>query len=281
MKKQINALPAPTFRWLKMNGTLLEETDLPSDPQIFTAAAGTEQYLMLLGDGTQGDPSEAYHLVVEKDAVLHLVEVVKDAGEAPYVREITAECAEGALLHVYWIFLGGKAVYPSVTVDLNGAGSRLEMDGAYVVRPKETLDMSVVSNHYGARTESRIEVRGVLYDRAKKIFRGTIDFKRGCKGASGDEREEVLLMDDEAVNQTVPLILCAEEDVAGNHGASIGRIDEDAEFYLESRGLSPEEVEQILLDARINSVIGKLPAQVRCTVGNAIGSPRTTEGQEL
>ena len=282
MKRQINTLPVPTFRWLKMNGTLLEESVLPQEVRTVTAAAGTTETVFLTASGesqtaaalSADAASAGYHLILEKDARLNLIQIITGAGDAPLVQEITADCGENAQLHVYWIFTGGAAVYPSVTAELTGAGSSFVLDGAYIVRPSETLDMNIVVNHSGRDTESRIQVRGVLYDRAKKIFRGTIDFKRGCKGAVGDEREEVLLMDDEAVNQTVPLILCAEEDVAGNHGASIGRIDEEEQFYLASRGLSPEEIEEILLAARIRAVVGKMPQEVRGKAEAAAGLSR-------
>ena len=56
-------------------------------------------------------------------------------------------------------------------------------------------------------------------------------------GAKGDEKEDVLLVGDNMVNQTIPLILCAEEDVEGNHGASIGKLDENMLFYAATRGI--------------------------------------------
>lgn len=275
MKHEINVLPAPTFRWLKMNGTSLEEALLPQDQTMLTAEAGEKKFLILMDDGQQKSLTGKYVLNLEADSEMNVIQVITDSGEEPIIQQIEADCGENALLHVFWIFIGGKAVYPSVNVDLSGDGSSFEMDAAYVVHPQGLLDMNVVANHIGKKTTSRIEAKGVLYDRARKIFRGTIDLRKGCKGASGDEREEVLLMDDEAVNQTIPLILCSEEDVAGNHGASIGQIDEDVQFYMESRGITPEEIEQLLLDARINAVIAKMPAEVRCTVGSTMGAARS------
>ena len=93
-----------------------------------------------------------------------------------------------------------------------------------------------------------------LKDAAKKIFRGTIDFVPGCAGAKGTEREDVLLLGDDIVNQTIPLILCAEEDVEGNHGASMGDLDDATLFYLCSRGLSREEAERMVARARIDAL---------------------------
>ena len=96
---------------------------------------------------------------------------------------------------------------------------------------------------------------GVLREDAVKIFRGTIDLKHGAKGASGTEQENVLLMDDSVVNQTIPVILCDEDDVEGNHGASIGRLDEENLFYMESRGLSLEAAYELIAEARMESAI--------------------------
>ena len=81
-------------------------------------------------------------------------------------------------------------------------------------------------------------VNGVLRDSSQKTFRGTIDFKTGSSGAVGAETEDVLLLGETVVNKTVPLILCAEEDVKGSHGATIGQLDEEMLFYLGSRGIS-------------------------------------------
>lgn len=67
--------------------------------------------------------------------------------------------------------------------------------------------------------------------------------------------ETVLLMNDTVVNQTVPVILCDEEDVEGNHGASIGRLDEDMLFYMQSRGMEKEAVYEMMADAKIDAVI--------------------------
>ncbi|NWM55017.1 SufD family Fe-S cluster assembly protein, partial [Escherichia coli] len=83
------------------------------------------------------------------------------------------------------------------------------------------VDMNLVVNHWGQKTTSEINAAGALKDDAQKIFRGTIDFKKGSAGSVGSEQETVLMLGDGVVNKTVPLILCAEENVVGNHGATI------------------------------------------------------------
>ena len=65
-------------------------------------------------------------------------------------------------------------------------------------------------------------------------------------------------MGDYVVNQTIPLILCAEEDVEGNHGASIGQLDEEMLFYLSSRGMSAESASNMIARARMDAVCQKI-----------------------
>lgn len=63
---------------------------------------------------------------------------------------------------------------------------------------------------------------------------------------SATKKETVLMLGDGVINKTVPLILCAEENVVGNHGATIGELDDETLFYFESRGIGKAEAENIL-----------------------------------
>ena len=131
----------------------------------------------------------------------------------------------------------------------NGAGFTAGI--GYLGQKQQTVDMNLVVNHWGQKTTSEINAAGTLKDDAQKIFRGTIDFKKGSTGSVGSEQETVLMLGDGVVNKTVPLILCAEENVVGNHGATIGELDEDTLFYFESRGISAAEAENIMARAAI------------------------------
>ena len=95
-----------------------------------------------------------------------------------------------------------------------------------------------------------------MRDGAKKIFRGTIDFKTGAADSVGNEQETVLMLGDDVENKTIPVILCSEENVVGNHGATIGELDEDTMFYFASRGIDKEQAENIMARASIERLKG-------------------------
>ena len=198
-------------------------------------------------------------LILEKDAEVTLVQVIRNGNAKTVLNDIGAKVADGAKFSVIHLFLGGEKVYNGCKADLFGKKSTFTADIAYTVADNCVLDMNYVALHQGKKSVSEIKTDGVLHENAKKLFRGTIDFKKGAAGAVGNEKEDVLLLDDDVVNQTIPLILCAEEDVEGNHGATIGKLDEDLVFYLESRGMTLAEIYKMMAKARIDAVLRLVP----------------------
>ena len=191
---------------------------------------------------------------VGKRACLKFVQIVRCGGDSVAVNRIEGHAGEDADISVIQIFMDTSSNYTEFLTDLDGDSASLKADVGYIVDGGNTLDMNYVITHRGKRTESLLTIDGVLYDGASKTFRGTIDLKHGCAEAKGTENENVLLIGDTMINKTVPVILCDEEDVEGNHGATIGKLDEDLVFYLESRGISPDEINSLMADARIRRV---------------------------
>ena len=135
--------------------------------------------------------------------------------------------------------------------DLRGDSPRIDVDTRYLGMGDQERDFNYLLRHHGTRTECNLQANGVLAGKSSKTLRGTIDLIRGCKGAEGSENETVLLVDEGVRNKTVPVILCNEDDVAGNHGATIGHIRDEQLFYLASRGLSSEVAEAMFVSAII------------------------------
>ena len=150
--------------------------------------------------------------------------------------------------------LGGKRSYVGVRTELVGRKSEYRSATGYLCKGDSLLDMNFVTNEWGKKVSSNMDASGVLLDNSTKVYRGTIDFKEGAKGASGFEKEDTLLFSASIINKSVPLILCHEEDVEGDHGATIGRIDEKLLFYIKSRGIDEKAAKQLMTEAYINAV---------------------------
>lgn len=266
MSKQIiNKLPAPTWNWLHMNGV---EVTVPENVSRETNAVYTEkgekkQIIQILEPGEDGIGSREIitELQIAEEAEVTLIQVAIPEKETLFNR-ITADVEERGRFRLIQLFLGGSETYSDCRTNLRGKRSALELDIAYLLTGEEKLDMNYIADHTGRKSESTINVQGVLDDEARKLFRGTIDFHRGCGGAKGTEMEEVLLLSENIVNQTIPLILCDEEDVEGNHGASIGKLADDLLFYLKSRGMEEEAVYRMMSRAKIDSVTAKIPDEM-------------------
>ncbi|MCD8121251.1 MAG: SufD family Fe-S cluster assembly protein [Clostridiales bacterium] len=190
---------------------------------------------------------------------LYMAQILPDGMTS--LNDIGVDCEAGASFELIRLELGAGKAYAGCEVDLKGTSSGFQAGIGYAGRPNQKLDMNYTVRHRGKKTESLMEVTGVLANETKKLFRGTIDFLPGCGGAKGTETEDVLLLGDRVVNQTVPLILCAEEDVEGNHGATIGRLDETTLFYLESRGIPKEEAEQMMARAKTDALCAQIPSK--------------------
>ena len=111
---------------------------------------------------------------------------------------------------------------------------------------------------YNKKTNIDIDVQGALRDSAKKNFKGTIDFKKGCKKAKGNENEYCMLLSDKAKSIALPMLLCTEDNVEGNHSTASGKIDNNQLFYIMSRGLSYKEAVKLIVKANFNKIIERI-----------------------
>ena len=153
-------------------------------------------------------------------------QVLSPGEEGILINDIGGSCDEGASVEILHLYLGRGDLFSGCRIELEGeeaAASSLFRTG-YLEQHTQRLDVNIVANHVGTETESTILADGTLKDQAYKVFRGTIDFERGASTSVGNEEENVLLLGDDIVNKTVPLILCAEEDVQGNHVCQYRRI---------------------------------------------------------
>ena len=192
----------------------------------------------------------------EAGARLKLVQIFD--GSVQTVSRLNATLEDNASLELVLLALGGNDTVCETVAVLEGRKSSFKADVGYTLGSGDNLDINLIADHKGRKTDSQILVNGVLDGNASKTFKGTIDFKNGSAGSKGAEQENVLVLDEKAVNKTVPVILCAEEDVEGSHGATIGRIDDKQAFYMRSRGFDEQKLYELLARARLKQVIGAI-----------------------
>ena len=159
------------------------------------------------------------------------------------------------------IDIGGKSSITNYYSNLQGENAQNDVKTVYLGVDEQLKDINYIAKLYGAKTNINIDVQGALSDKAKKHFKGTIDFKKGCKKAKGDENEYCMLLSDKAKAIALPMLLCAEEDVEGNHSTASGKVDSKVLFYIMSRGLSYKEAVKLLVKSKFIKIIEQISDQ--------------------
>ena len=154
--------------------------------------------------------------------------------------QIEGECAKNARIELVQIYLGKGDIYSDTTINLNGDASSFRSDIGYIGQHTHIIDMNEVVNHFGKHTESEINVGGPCATVQRRSSVERLILRPALPILSETSMENVLMLGDDVENKTVPVILCSEENVVGNHGATIGELDEDTMFYFASRGIDKE-----------------------------------------
>lgn len=150
---------------------------------------------------------------------------------------------------------GGKHSITNYYSNLTGENSDNSLNTIYLGKENQLFDLNYIAELRGVKTNIDIDVQGALKDIARKHFKGTIDFKKGCKKATGNENEACMLLSDKAKSIALPMLLCSEEEVEGNHSSSAGKIGEKELFYIMSRGFELKEAMKLMVRARFNKIL--------------------------
>ena len=153
---------------------------------------------------------------------------------------------------------GGKNSVTNYYSNIVGDNAKANLNTIYLGTNEQVFDINYIAELFGKGSQVNIDVQGALKDESKKNFKGTIDFKKGSKKAKGNENEFCMLLSDKAKSKALPMLLCTEEDVEGNHASSAGKIDKDILFYIQSRGLSEKDAMKLIVKAKFNETIQKI-----------------------
>lgn len=248
---------------VKLTYRVQDEALSASDTVIVAGEGSSSTFIFDYGSApsAKGVFGNRIRVYCAENASVTLVTVNLLGSNMVHYNGIGSSLKDNARLDLIQIELGGRETFSGSYNNLSGYKASCSVQGGYVCDGDRLLDINYVANQAGSQTESFTKFNGVLLDRAKKTWRGTIDFKRGAKEAKGDEQENVLLLSPDVVNKSMPVILCDEEDVEGRHGGSIGKLSEEELLYLETRGIDERTAKTMMIKSRINSIARNIPDQ--------------------
>lgn len=153
------------------------------------------------------------------------------------------------------IDIGGKNKISRYNSELRGDNSKNYLNMIYLGKEKDIIDINYNMETYGQNVKAIINVQGAIADDAKKNFKGAIDFKQGSKKSVGKENENCMILSSNAKSKSLPMLLCHEEDVEGEHGVSSGKIDENKLFYIMTKGISYKDARKLIIKANFSDIL--------------------------
>ena len=212
---------------------------------------------------TSNQENESYHNGIikakaEKNSELNIVLVNLMNTKSNNFLAIENDFGENAKINYTIVDFGGKHSITNYYSNLQGDNCDNQLNTIYLGKENQVFDLNYIGELRGKKSNIDIEVQGALKDTSKKHFKGTIDFKKGCKKATGNENEACMLLSDTAKSIALPMLLCSEEEVEGNHSSSAGKIGEKELFYIMSRGFELKEAMKLMVRARFNQILEKI-----------------------
>ena len=209
------------------------------------------------------------NITLNKNSELNLTILNNISLESVNMLSSCINCYENSKLNIVLLDLKGNIrLYNFESKVYKNAKSNL--DNIYIGKNNNLIDINYNYINLEENSNSNIEIQGVLLDKAKKAFKGIIDFKRGSSNSIGRENENCLLLSEESISKSLPILLCEEENVEGAHSVSSGKIDDNKLFYLMSRGISNIDAKKLIILANFETILNKLPKPLDDDVRNMI-----------
>lgn len=194
-------------------------------------------------------------IVVSAKAVVEHHLVQENGPEAYHLGVVSGHVAEDAQLSVHSFAVGGKIARTDIYGDLTGDGGRADFDGLYLLSDGQYIDHHTWMTHRAENCESHQNFKGVLSGRSEAVFDGLVLVAEGAQKTDANQQNHHLLLTRRALVHSNPRLEIYADDVKCTHGSTIGELDDEALFYLRTRGIGPAEASNLLTYAFIGEVL--------------------------
>lgn len=160
------------------------------------------------------------------------------------------------------VALGGSVFHNETVIDLVGQGAENKILGVLFGSQQQNFTNWVTQNHKAPRTQSDIQYRGALKDKAHAFFTGMVAINAEGQLSDAYQAAKFLLLSPEARADAIPNLEILADDVKCSHGAAVGPVDEDQKYYLQTRGIPPAQAEEIIIQGFVEPVIAEVPSPI-------------------
>jgi Fe-S cluster assembly protein SufD len=219
---------------------------------------GAEVSLIESYAGLGGQPaltSAVTGIRLDQAAVMDHVKMQREPESAFHMASLTVRLGRSATFASRALTLGGRIARNDITAVLAGEGAECTLNGLYVATGESLVDTHTTIDHAMPHCPSHEVYKGILGGRARAVFNGKIVVRPDAQKTDAKQTNRALLLTDDAQINTKPQLEIFADDVKCTHGAAIGQLDEDAMFYLRSRGIDAMAARNLLIHAFAGDVL--------------------------
>ncbi len=198
---------------------------------------------------------------LEAGADLTLVELQQFSLQTWNITHERASLQDGARLHWVYGALGARLSKNFIEASLKGSGAEARMHGFYFASAQQVFDLDTQQDHLAPHTTSNLLYKGAAAGNARTVWEGMIYVAPQAMQTDGFQTNRNLVLGAGAEVNALPGLEILADDVRCSHGASIGRLDEDELFYLQTRGIPRREAEQLVIEGFFGEVVEQVPVE--------------------
>jgi Fe-S cluster assembly protein SufD len=225
---------------------------------------GSQLTLIELHAGPEGATylsTSASRVVVEDGAVVRHYRVQAEGGSAFHVASSGATLGRDARLASVSVSLGAAISRYDATVVLDGEGADCSLDGLFLAGATQHMDVHTTVDHARPHGTSRELFKGILDGEAKGVFHGRVVVRKDAQQTDAQQKNQNLLLSRKAGVSSTPQLQILANDVRCKHASTTGHIDDDALFYLRSRGIAEDSARSLLTHAFASEIVGRIDAE--------------------
>ncbi len=209
------------------------------------------------GGGSNWRQNNTY-VTLARSAALEVYQYQTENSETIHMAETLVEVAEDADFKHFSLNIGGKMSRTEIKPTLIGENGNVELRGAFLGRDGVSHDVFTHMKHMVPECESDQIYRGVLDKGGKSAFQGRVYVAKDAQLTNAEQSNKNLILDRSAEANSKPELLIYADDVKCAHGATVGELDQDALFYLNSRGLDNKAAKALLVEAFVSEVFDEI-----------------------
>lgn len=194
-------------------------------------------------------------VVVEKNAVIDHIKLQEESTKAFHVARMEVDQERNSNFTSHLISTGGDISRNDFNARFNDEGGECMLNGLFMLNGTQHFDIHSLIDHAKPHCNSHEHYKGILDDNSRGVFNGKVMVRKDAQKTNAFQENNNIILSDNALINTKPQLEIFADDVKCSHGATIGQLDNDAKFYLNTRGIGDEAAKSILIHAFAIDVI--------------------------